>query len=164
MAIERLKAFLREQGVWYELTEHPPTYTAQETAHAAHITGKMLAKTVIAKLDGALAMVVLPADERIDLDRLRHATGTSHASLAHETEFAWLFADDEVGAMPPFGNLYGLPVYLDECLAEHEELSFNAGTHTDVITMRMVDFERLVQPTVLRFGRIHAVSGLSCDD
>jgi Ala-tRNA(Pro) deacylase len=113
-----------------------------------HVSGKEIAKVVIVKIDGQFAMAVVPAPHKIDLERLREASGAKRVELASEKEFQNLFPDCEVGAMPPFGNLYGLPLYVARPLAEDEEIVFNAGSHTEAIRMRYADFARLANPTV----------------
>lgn len=150
MPVSRLKAFLDENRVRYVTMSHSSVYTAQEIAAATHIPGKALAKTVMVKVDGVMKMVVLPAAYKVDLGRLREAVGASTVELATETEFKGLFPDCETGAMPPFGNLYGLPVLVAEILAENKEIAFNAGNHTEVVKLAFADFERLVKPTVLK--------------
>jgi Ala-tRNA(Pro) deacylase len=149
MVAQRLKEFLDQNGVRYETIAHRTTYTAQRTAQAAHIPGKDVAKTVVVNLDGRMALVVLPASEHVDLRQLQAATGTKQVDLAAEGEFRDAFPGCEVGAMPPFGNLYGMDVYVDGRLSEDEHIAFNAGSHTDVIRLRYRDFERLVHPKVL---------------
>jgi len=156
MAVEKLRAFLDEQHVKYVSIKHSRAFTAQEVADSAHIPGREIAKTVIVRVDGQLAMVVLPAPERIDLDGLRAATGAAAVELASEKEFASVFPNCEVGAMPPFGNLWNMPVFADRRLREDERIAFNAGSHTELIQLAYADFERLVQPTVLDFVREHA--------
>ena len=131
---------------------HRKAYTAQEVAESSHITGHEIAKTVIVKIDGTLAMAVLPASERVDFDMLREVTGVRHVELAEEDEFAHLFNDCDVGAMPPFGNLFGMKVYVDPELALDELIAFNAGNHTELMQMRYRDFESLVEPIMLEFG------------
>jgi len=152
MPVGRLKAFLDEKRVRYVTMSHSSAYTAQEIAAATHIPGKALAKTVMIKVDGTMKMAVLPAAHKVDLDQLKRAVGASKVELATEAEFKNLFPDCETGAMPPFGNLYGLPVLVAERLAENTEIAFNAGTHTEVIKLAFADFERLVKPTVLKFA------------
>ena len=152
MPARRLKAFLDEKRVRYVTMSHSSAYTAQEIAAATHIPGKALAKTVMVKLDGAMHMTVLPAAYKVDLERLKEAVGASTGELATEAEFKGLFPDCETGAMPPFGNLYGLPVLVAERLAENEEIAFNAGSHTEVVKLAFADFERLVKPAVLKFS------------
>ena len=142
----RLEQFLHEQHTSYETIRHARAVTAQETAASAHIRGSLLAKTVMVNIDGRLAMVVLPAARRVHFGRLRQATGASAAELATESEFRDLFPDCEVGAMPPFGNLYGIEVYVDESLVTDADIAFNAGTHTEVMRMPYREFERLVAP------------------
>jgi len=155
MLARRIKKYLDSQHVPYDVINHKATYTAQEIAAAAHISGKNLAKTVIIKLDGKLAMAVLPAAYRINFRRLREALGADQVELAHEEDFKDLFPEYEVGAMPPFGNLYGLDVYIAESLTEDAEIAFNAGTHVDLVKMSYATFAGLVQPQVLRFSTRH---------
>ncbi len=152
MPLKQLKEFLDSQGVKYVTIGHSAAFTAQEIAASAHIPGKELAKTVIVELDGRLAMAVLPASLKIDFDRLQQAAGAKKAGLADEVQFADLFPGCEVGAMPPFGNLYGMEVYVSECLAEDEEIAFNAGSHTELVRLAYADFERLVQPKLAKIG------------
>lgn len=149
MVARKIRMFLDEKRVKYVATSHSPAYTAQEIAALAHVPGKDMAKTVIVSLDDRLAMVVLPASKRVSFDELRHVVGTSNVRLAREDEFARHFPDCEVGAMPPFGNLYGFDVYVDHALAEDDEIAFNAGSHTELIRMAYKDFEELVQPRVV---------------
>lgn len=146
MPVERLKRFLEEEGVDYETLAHDEVYTAQEVAASAHVPGKELAKTVMVKVDGDMAMVVLPSDDRVDLDLVRDAAGAEEVELAGEHEFEGLFPNCEVGAMPPFGNLWDMEVYADPRLAEDEEIAFNAGSHTELVRLAYADFERLVRP------------------
>jgi Ala-tRNA(Pro) deacylase len=151
MPIHRLKEYLTTHRVEYESIPHAPAPTAQGVAAAAHISGKEIAKSVLVKLDGELAMVVLPASELIDLARLEQLTGT-RAELAREHEFRDRFPDCEVGAMPPFGNLYGMEVYVGENLGEEEWIAFNAGSSRELVKLRYQDFERLVRPRLLRLA------------
>jgi Ala-tRNA(Pro) deacylase len=158
MHATKVKAFLDANAVKYVVISHSKAYTAQGIAAISHIRGKELAKSVIVKLDGALAMAVLPASYQVDLTALRRATGVQVAELASEREFKQHFPDCETGAMPPFGNLYGIPVYVDETLTEDHEIAFNAGSHYELIRMGYADFERLVGPEVMSFsaGRAEA--------
>ncbi len=151
MPVRKLKEFLDREGVKYVSIVHSPAYTAQEVAASAHITGKEMAKTVIVELDGQMAMAVLPANRKIVLQDLREITGSDQVKFASEEEFRQKFPDCETGAMPPFGNLYGMEVFMAESLAGNEELAFNAGSHTEIIRMPFLDFERLVQPKVVSF-------------
>ena len=130
---------------------HSSAYTAQEVAASAHIPGRILAKTVMVIIDGAMAMAVLPSSHRVLLDDLRDLIDTDDIRLAHEDEFKTLFPDCEPGAMPPFGNLYDMSVYVSPDLAEEDEIAFNAGSHTEIIKMTYYDFERLVRPHVASF-------------
>ena len=148
MPAQKLKRFLDENGIRYVAIQHSPAFTAQEVAASAHIPGRELAKTVMVKLDGTMAMVVLPATKKIDLDQLEQVTGVRTAGLASEREFQAMFPDCEPGAMPPFGNLYDVRVFVDELLALDEQIAFNAGTHAELIQMAFDDFRRLVNPTV----------------
>lgn len=152
MPASKLKEFLDSHGVKYVNISHSLGYTAQEIASLAHIPGKELAKTVMVYLDDQLAMAVLPASYHVSLSRLKEVTGAKTITLATEREFRTAFPDCETGAMPPFGNLYGMPVYVDLSLTFDKEIAFNAGTHRDLIRMSYQDFERLVRPTVAEFA------------
>ena len=149
---ERLEAYLRDQLVPFVLQHHRVAYSAQDVAASEHIPGKLVAKVVMAFADGKLVMLVLPASYRVDLIQAGAAIGAKSMYLAGERELAVAFVDCEVGAMPPFGNLYHVPVYVERRLAEDETFVFQAGTHTDTITMRYADFARLVKPTVVEFA------------
>ncbi len=152
MARKKIQKFLDDNGVKYVVMEHSPAYTASEVAQAAHIPGREMAKPVAVKIDGKIALAVVSASQNVAFDDLMHLAGAQEAGLATEAEFTTLFPDCEPGAMPPFGNLYDLPVYVDNKLAMDEDFAFNAGTHRDLIRMRYADFERLVKPTKGRFG------------
>lgn len=152
MHLSKVKAFLDLHEVKYVVISHSKAYTAQGIAAISHISGRELAKTVIVKLDGDLAMAVLPASYQVDLEALRRATGVREAELASEHEFKRHFADCETGAMPPFGNLYGIPVYVDETLTLDREIAFNAGSHYELIKLAYADFARLVKPEVMEFS------------
>jgi len=146
MPIKTLSEFLDSHAVRYFTLIHSPAYTAQEVAASAHVPGRELAKTVIVKLDGRLAMAVLPASRRLDFERLREASGAEQAELAAEGEFEGRFGECEPGAMPPFGNLYGMAVYVDDVLEDDLEIAFNAGTHRELMRLGYRDFSRLVRP------------------
>lgn len=150
--MQQLKNYLDEKGVKYVSIRHSEAYTAMEVAASAHIPGKEMAKTVMAKIDGRMVMIVLPSSEKVDFDVMREMTGADVVKLATEDEFAHLFPGCEIGAMPPFGNLWSIPVYVSEKLMEDEEIAFNAGTHTELLKLTYADFHRLAQPTVLSFG------------
>lgn len=152
MIAKTLKDFLDQRKVRYVVMTHSPAYTAQEVAHSAHIPGRILAKTVMVIIDGALAMAVLPSNHRVMLDDLREMTGSDDVRLAREDEFKHLFPDCEPGAMPPFGNLYDMSVYLSPEMEDEEEIAFNAGTHTEIIKMMFDDYVRLVRPKVGSFA------------
>jgi Ala-tRNA(Pro) deacylase len=152
MPVKKLKEFLDQNKIKYISISHSPAYTAQEIAAMAHIPGKELAKTVMIKLDNTMGMAVLPANHKVDFDTLKELTGSEFILLATENEFKSLFPECDPGAMPPFGNLYGMPVYVSGALARDEEIVFNAGSHTELIKMSYKDFERLVQPAVMEFS------------
>jgi Ala-tRNA(Pro) deacylase len=150
---EDVEAYLRENKVPFEVQHHAVAYTAQEVAAAEHVPGRMLAKVVMLLGDGKLSMFVLPAPARVDLEKAASVLGAKDVRLAHEDEFADRFAGCEVGAMPPFGSLYDVPLYADKSLAEDETIVFEAGTHTDTMSMKYADFERVAKPTVAEFAR-----------
>ncbi|MCK6619330.1 MAG: YbaK/EbsC family protein [Calditrichaceae bacterium] len=152
MPVKKLKDFLDREHVRYVTIIHSRAYTAQEIAASAHIPGKELAKTVMVKLDGKMAMAVLPASYRVDFELLKKATGAKTAELATEKEFKNMFPDCEVGAMPPFGNIYDLQVFAANSLREDEEIAFNAGSHTELMKLSFSDFERLSKPVFLKFS------------
>jgi len=151
MIAQRLKEYLDREGVPYSAQPHSTAYTAQETAAVAHVPGKHFAKTVIVNINGRSAMVVLPAHRKVILQDLRDITGEDRVTFASEADFAARFPDCEPGAMPPFGNLYGMDVFVAPELSDAEEIVFNAGTHDEVIHMAYRDFERLVYPRVMSF-------------
>jgi Ala-tRNA(Pro) deacylase len=144
----KLQEYLDQEGVKYWTLRHSAAYTAQELAAMLHVAGKELAKTVIVKVDGQFAMVVLPASHRIDFRRVSEALGGKDVQLAAESEFADLFPTCELGAMPPFGNLFELPVYVAQPLTEDKEIVFNGGSFATALRMRYADYARLVNPTV----------------
>lgn len=150
--LRRLKDYLDENKIKYVKITHSSAYTAQEIAASVHIPGKELAKTVIIRVKDGFAMAVLPASRKINFDRLKNVVGNNEIRLAQEGEFKDLFPDCEVGAMPPFGNLYDLPVYVAAALTEDKDIAFNAGTHTDVIKISYSDFEKLVKPAIGAFS------------
>ena len=153
MCKERLEAYLREQDVPFESQSHRVAYTAQDVAAIEHIPNQLMAKVVMVFADSKLTMLVLPASHRVDLTRVGSAIGAKEVFLAGEHEIGEAFSDCEVGAMPPFGNLYGMPVYVDRLLAEDETIVFQVGTHTDTISMKYTDYARLVRPKVVEFAR-----------
>ena len=149
---DRLENYLRENRVPFEEQHHSRAVSAQEVAASEHVPGRMLAKTVMVLGDGEMAMLALPAPYQVDLEKAAAALGADEARLAEEEEFEDSFPDCEVGAMPPFGNLYGVPVYVEETLAEDETIVFRSGTHTETMSVSYSDFERLVEPTVAQFA------------
>ncbi|SMO54480.1 aminoacyl-tRNA deacylase [Solitalea koreensis] len=153
MLNKKLQDFLDSQHVNYSVINHLSTSTAQRTAAAAHIPGKEMAKTVMVKTDDKMAMAVLPANNNINLAQLKEVTGAENVSIVSEGEFRNLFPDCEVGAMPPFGNLYGMNVYVEESLSANEPIAFNGGSHRELVQMPYKAFEQLVHPTVSKFCR-----------
>lgn len=152
MALNTLKRYLDDNGVKYVTISHSRAYTAQEIAASAHIRGRELAKSVVIKIDGAMALAVLPASFKVDFDLLREVTGAHDVELATEREFKDAFPECEVGAMPPFGNLYDMDVYVAQVLTEDEEIAFNACSHTELVKLAYADFARLVSPKVVRIA------------
>ena len=151
MPVEKLKTFLNENRIRYVQISHSPAYTAQELAEVTHIPGKELAKSVVAKLDGKMTLLVLPGSYKIDFSRLEQATRARSVEVVTETECEQLFPGCESGAMSPFGNLYGLDVIVESVLTEDRAISFNGGTHTELIQLYYEDFQRLVEPKVAKF-------------
>lgn len=152
MSLTRLKEFLDTHNIQYVVISHSVAYTAQGIAALTHIPGRELAKTVVVKIDGALAMAVVPASCHVDLMRLKQATGAGSVQLASEDEFRSKFPDCETGAMPPFGNLYGMDVFIDESLSRDKEVAFNAGSHRELVRLAWADLERLVQPKLMKIA------------
>lgn len=152
MPARKLKEFLDSHEVKYRSITHSPAYTAQEIAAAAHIRGKELAKTIMVLIDGKMAMAVLPSNNIVDFDQFRKKIGAKRIELATEAEFRDMFPDCELGAMPPFGNLYGMEVFVDRSLKEDKEIAFNAGSHSELIRLTYSDFDRLVKPKVMMFS------------
>ena len=157
MPIRKLREFLDSHAVRYFVVSHSPAYTAQEIAAAAHVPGKELAKTVMVTLDGKMAMVVLPASRQLDFELLRQLTPTREVELASEKEFADLFPECEIGAMPPFGNLYGIiddisPLTVYEELEDDDEIAFNAGAHTELLRLSYENYKKLVHPKVAKLS------------
>jgi Ala-tRNA(Pro) deacylase len=152
--LTKLKEFLDANRVPYEVRSHRTAYTAQEVAEEEHIPGREMAKVVMVRDGHDYLMAVLPAPYHVGLERLRRAAGRPSLRLATEAEFAGLFPECAPGAMPPFGNLYGIPVWVDEELARDDEIAFNAGNHEQTVHLKYADFARLVHPNVasLRSG------------
>ena len=152
MPCPKLKDFLDRNEIKYELIHHPTTYTAQLTAASSHVRTDEMAKVVMVNRDGKLAMAVLPASKRVDITALHTASGAASMRLASELEFKQQFPDCDAGAMPPFGNLYGMDVFVDEGVTKQARIAFNAGSHDEVLRVAYEDFACLVQPKVLRFA------------
>ena len=152
MPLTRLKEFLDSHNIKYVAISHSLAYTAQGVAALTHISGKDLAKTVMVKIDGALAMAVVAASSQIDRALLKTAAGAKKVEVASESDFKDKFADCETGAMPPFGNLYDMAVFADESLSHDKEIAFNAGSHRELVRLAWEDFERLVKPKVVKLA------------
>ncbi len=150
----QIREFLDRNKVFYSFCTHSPAYTAQGLAHVQHVSGKELAKVVMVLADDRMVMTVLPGSHRVNLDLLSQALKAKSVRLATEDEFKDLFPDCELGAMPPFGNLYGLEVWVDDALREHPSIVFNAGSHIETIQMNYDDFARLTQPKTACFGEL----------
>jgi Ala-tRNA(Pro) deacylase len=152
MQLSKLKEFLDSHRIKYLTISHSVSYTAAGIAALTHTPGRELAKTVIVRMDGALAMAVVSANQHVDFAALADATGAEKVELAGEDEFKEKFPDCEAGAMPPFGNLYGMKVFADESLLRDKEITFNAGSHRELIRIAWEDFDRLVQPRLMRLA------------
>ena len=150
--LKKLKEILDEARISYEVYNHPLAYTAQEIAQKQHFSGDEMAKVVILEVDGSLVMAVVTASQKINLNAVRASLGAHQVRLATEDEFISRFPDCEIGAMPPFGNFYGLTVYVDPAVAKDEWIYFNAGNHVQTVHLRYKDFERLVKPRIARLA------------
>lgn len=151
--LQRLMAFLDDNQAKYTHHSHPAAYTAREVASAEHVPAHRIAKTVVFLSENGYGMAVLPGDSMLDVHGLQTLLRVSRLRLATESELNDLFPDCELGAMAPFGNLCGLPVFVDSSLANEETIAFNAGTHRDVLHMRFEDYQRLVQPSLVVASR-----------
>lgn len=154
MSMQVLNQYLEQAHVAYQTHKHPTAFTALEVAERAHVKGRSLAKTVIVKVDGRLAMIVMPATHIINMQTLPVEMNCEDLELALEYEFQNLFADCETGAMPPFGNLFSMEVYMDQAMAENDTISFTAGEHNEILEISFTDFHTLVQPKLLQHGFI----------
>lgn len=149
MPVDKLKDYLDENSIKYTSIIHSPAFTTQEVAESAHISGKQVAKTVMIKKQGELAMVVLPANMHVHFIALQQELGDDSIELATEEEFQKRFQDCELGMMPPFGNLYGMDVYVVKELSKDQQIAFNAGTYSELIQMSFSDFSKMVNPTMI---------------
>ncbi|WP_026475255.1 aminoacyl-tRNA deacylase [Alkaliflexus imshenetskii] len=152
MPLQALKEYLEKNGVRYTNITHSKAYTMQSIAALTHISGKKIAKTVMVVVDGKMSMAVLPASTRINFSALKEALGATDVHLARENEFKDIFPNCEVGAMPPFGNLWNIPVYVAESLTDQENIAFNAGNHSELTQMSFRDYERLVHPQIFKYS------------
>lgn len=161
MPCPKLLEYLATNNVDFKLQTHPNAFSAQDVAFKSGVPGRLFAKTVMVKLDGEMAMAVLPADSKVDFHLLREAAHADTISLALEEEFSVLFPDCELGAMPPFGNMYGMPVYVAGSLIRADTIAFNAGSHTEILLMPFWEFERLVEPQIgyFTFRRLQEKKG-----
>ncbi|MHB1134650.1 MAG: aminoacyl-tRNA deacylase [Chloroflexota bacterium] len=148
---EKIQAYLREQNVPFQVQHHTTAYTAQQVAATEHVSGKLIAKPVMVFADDKMVMLVMPANRRVDFHKAAALLRAERVRLAEESEFAAAFPDCDVGAMPPFGQLYGLPMYVDAALTRDETIIFSAGTHTKTMSVKYADYERLGQPVVADF-------------
>ena len=151
MPAKRLKDLLDERGVKYVLISHSRAFTAQEIAASAHVPGKEMAKTVVLKVNGEMALAVLPASQRVVLGLLKEMIDARRVELCSEDEFSDVFPECEVGAMPPFGNLFSMKTYVADSLAENDWMAFNAGSHTELMGLAFDDFKEIVQPEIVEF-------------
>jgi Ala-tRNA(Pro) deacylase len=150
--IKKLKELFDEAKVSYEVYNHPLAYTAQEIAQRQHFSGDQMAKVVMLEVDKRLVMAVVTASQKVHLMTVRASLGAAEVRLATEDEFVSRFPDCEIGAMPPFGNLFGLPVYVDPAVTQDESIYFNAGNHVQTVRIRYDDFEKLAAPQVVRLA------------
>ena len=148
-----LQSYLDEMGVHYRASKHEDAFTAQDLAAAEHIPGRKVIKPVVVRADGAFVMCALPASHKIDLGELRQQLQCEEVQLADESALQEIFQDCELGAAPPIGRLYGLPTLMDESLFADDRVTFQAGTHSDAVTMTLADYRRVAQPEVAYFGR-----------
>lgn len=149
MATDKVKAYLQQNKVNFVEIPHPLAYSARETSHVSQLSEKQFAKTVIVYIGNKLAMMVVPSNENVDFEALKKSLHQNDVTLASESDFSKQFPDCELGAMPPFGNLYGLEVYVEQHLTNNKEIAFNAGSHTEMIKLAYRDFEKLVKPNVI---------------
>jgi len=155
MPVRPVTEYLETHNVHYHCYNHPPAVTAQEIAESVHISGALLAKTVIVNSDGVLAMAVLPANRKIDLQKLRTVMSAEAVRIANEYEFSDRFPLCETGGVPPLGDLYGMEVFMEQSMLNHDWIAFNAGTHTEIIKMDTGIFRRLVQPVICNIAEAH---------
>jgi Ala-tRNA(Pro) deacylase len=155
--LEKLRVFLDENHAEYTHTVHSIAYTAREVALAEHLPAREVAKVVVVHGDSGYHMLIVPATKLVDFQEVRIALGLSHARMVPETELNRVFPDCELGAMPPMGNLYGIAVYLDSAMAAEDVITFNAGTHRDVVHMKTAEFRRVLRPTIVSLAREAAV-------
>ncbi len=154
----RIRDFLNSENVSYEELHHPPAFTGQEVAHTLHTSGKKCAKTVVLMGDGKLAMAVLPASHRLNLQDLQAELEVTHLEMLAESAVNKLFPDCEQGAIPPLGRLYGMEVWVDRAVSDSEHVIFCAGTHEDCIRMKYSDFAKLAKPRIGRFSQVWATA------
>lgn len=147
----KLIDYLDENNVRYFVINHSSAYTASEIAASAHVKGQELAKTVVVKIDGQMNLLILPAKYKVNFDLLKKHTASEEIELAGEEEFSELFPDCLTGAMPPFGNIYGMKTFLDKTLTYDENIAFNAGNHSQLIRLSLQDYVDLTKPDISHF-------------
>lgn len=148
-----VQRYLNNYGIPYHVIDHDAAFSAYDAARAAHVSQREFAKTVVVRIDGKFWMAVLRADHKINIHAIKAAFGAHEVHLAHEEDLSALFPDCELGAMPPFGNLYGIPVLVDQALLSDEEIAFNACNHSRVIRLKLSDYLRLVNPLIGRYSQ-----------
>jgi len=150
--LKKLKELFDEGKISYEVYNHPLAYTAQEIAERQHFSGKEMVKVVMLEVDGGLIMAVVAASQKVHLNTVKANLAAHEVRLATEDEFISKFPDCEIRSMPPFGNLFGLPVYIDPAVENDESIYFNAGNHVQTVKLRYKDFEKLVKPRVVHLA------------
>lgn len=153
MVPQKLEEYLKKSHVWYEVRQHPITMTSEELAQRENVDGHQVAKVVVMREGGKYFMIVLPASYFVDMKEVRRATGHPNMHFATESELETAFPDCEVGAMPPLGNLYDMPIFAEKALAEDDIIEFNGGTHEDAIRMKYKDWEKMTHPQLMHFSR-----------
>ncbi|MBI9097962.1 MAG: YbaK/EbsC family protein [Spirochaetaceae bacterium] len=153
MAVQRLVDFLNQTHTFYSTVKHEPAYSALSSAKSAHISAKEMVKSVLIKLDGSYTLAVLPSNAKIDFKKLKQITGSQNATLAEEEDLETIFPDCTTGAVPPLGNLYHIPVISDSLITCHDEMFFEAGSHREIMKMRISDYLKLTHPKIAAIHR-----------
>jgi len=150
----KLQPYLDRMGIHYQMLRHDTTYSAQGLARAEHISGHRVIKPVLVQADGQFVLCAVPASSRVDLDELQRQLGVSEMKLADEQAMARVFEDCELGAEPPIGAIFGLPTVMDDSLTKQDNVTFQAGSHVEAITMAMADYRRIAQPGIAHFAKM----------